>query len=581
MLNRFILGALISVLGVTSVTAEIKWTDPLTTDSWKVEGRIWDEKNFNRLPVKAKALVRPAVWSLSQQSAGLRIRFWSNSPEIHLQYELGGNLAMPHMPATGVSGFDLYCRSKEAGMDWVAATKPSGKKGTVRLVGGLTVHPRVPRLYTLYLPLYNSVKSLKIGVPTGKTLQPAKPDQLKPIVVYGTSIAQGACASRPGLAWTNILQRRLDYPVVNLGFSGNGRLESEVAELFSEKDAAVYVIDCLPNMNGAKAVADRIKLLIETIRAKRPKTPILLVEEAPRDNSKFFPAQKKALDAERAALRLEYERRKAIGEPIYYLKGDELLGSDGEATVDAVHPNDIGMMRIARAYEKVLRPILQLDGNPGLATRATSQLREIPGYNFMARHQAILKRHQEVKPDVVWLGDSIIHFFGGEPIAPYVRGKLSWERLFKGKKVTNLAYGWDRTENVMWRIQRGELGDIKPSAIVLSIGTNDLSVSRSVGQVVNSILGLAKEIKRRQPNAKLVVTGIIPRKDFTKKRLEINALLEKFAEERGYLYVDLDAAFPTVEKNGKKMIQGLMGDQLHPNEEGYEELSQRMKKLNL
>ncbi len=179
----------------STCNAQISWIDPQTSDDWVVEGRGWNEPGYGRLPAKAKSSVREPVWNLSQQSAGLRIRFWSNSPEIHLSYELANDLAMPHMPATGVSGFDLYRRMKEAGDSWVAAAKPNSRKATIKLAGGLDVDAQVPGFYTLYLPLYNRVTSLKIGVPETWTLEPAEPDSLKPIVVYGTSIAQGACAS--------------------------------------------------------------------------------------------------------------------------------------------------------------------------------------------------------------------------------------------------------------------------------------------------------------------------------------------------------------------------------------------------
>jgi len=574
--------ALLTLTLASSAFAEIKWVDPLKSDGWKVEGRIWDMPNYARLPAKAKESVRGSVWSLGQQSAGLKVRFWSNSPEIHLDYQIGGGLSMFHMPATGVSGFDLYRRSREVGMYWVAATKPTKAKASVKLIGGLDVNSRVPQLYTLYLPLYNSVKSLKIGVLEGKTLVPAKPDSLKPIVVYGTSIAQGACATRPGLAWTNILQRKLDYPIVNLGFSGNGRMETEVADLFVEQDAAVYVIDCLPNLRGGKLVGEKIGPLLDRIRSKRPKTPILLVEEAPRDNERFLASERKILREEWAALRAEFEKRKKAGENIFYLKGAELLGNDGEATVDAVHPNDVGMMRYAEAYEKVLRPILGLEQKvSGAGIPATSQLREIPGYNFMARHQEILQRNKEVQPDVVWLGDSIIHFFSGEPKAPYVRGKEAWDDLFKGRKVTNMAYGWDRTENVLWRIQRGELNGISPKKVILSIGTNDLAVKRSPKQVVQSILGLVKEVKKRQPNAELIVTGIIPRRGFVNERASVNKALNDAAKEHGYEYLDMSPAFPTVEQGGKKVIKGLSRDQLHPDGVGYRAMADFLKKEGL
>lgn len=560
-------------------SAQIQWANPVEDKGWQVEGRIWHEEGYGRLPAKAKNTLRAAVWNLGAQSAGLKIRFWTNSPEIHLQYELTGSLAMPHMPATGVSGFDLYRRTSEGKQYWVATTKPGAKNATVKLAAGLDHHPKVPGCYTLYLPLYNSVRVLKIGVPKGKTLTPAIPNGLKPIVVYGTSIAQGACASRPGLAWTAVLERNLDRPLINLGFSGNGRMELEVADLFLEQDAAVYVIDCLPNLNE-KLVREKIGPLLTRIRKIRPNTPVLLVEEPLRDNAIWSKSGAKVVEREWAALRAEYDRRKATDKNLYYLKGKDLLGRDGEATVDAVHPNDIGMRRYALAYEKALRPILGMERSEVTAgVPATPQLREVPGYNFLKRHQAILARNQQLKPDLVWLGDSIVHFFAGEPKAPYVRGADAWAKLFAGRKVTNLAYGWDRTENVLWRIQRGELDDISPKVVMLSIGTNDLSVGRTPAQVCDSIFNLVKEIKKRQPEARVVVTGILPRGNHRQELQKVNGTLKSDAQRRGYEYLDLSGAFPTVEKNGKTVISGMYGDQVHPNTEGYTRLADLVAKF--
>ena len=568
-----------AVLGTSlSGFAQMKWVSPATDSGWVVEGRLWQEGGYGRLPARAQKMVRPQVWRLGTQSAGLKIRFWSNSPDIFLEYQLAGKLALPHMPATGVSGFDLYRRTPEGKQFWLAATKPTAMTGKVKLVSGLKGNPRVPSLYTLYLPLYNGVKSLKIGVPEGKLLEPAAANKLKPIVVYGTSIAQGACATRPGLAWTNILERRLDWPVVNLGFSGNGRMETEVTELFVEKEAAVYVIDCLPNVH-TQQVRERIAPLLDLIRRHRPDTPILLVESALLDDAVWNHRGRRVVEEKWAALRAEYNKRKSKDKNLYYLSGKNLLGNDGEATVDAVHPNDIGMVRYADAYEKVLRPILGLETREVTsAVSATPQLREIPGYNFMLRHQQILERNKKVKPDVVWLGDSIIHFFGGEPKAPYIRGAGAWQKLFVGKKVTNLGYGWDRTENVLWRIQRGELNGIRPKTILLSIGTNDLSVRRKPAQIRESILNLTREIRKRQPQAQLIVTGIMPRSKFDALRRETNALIRKASGKHGFTYLDLDAAFPVQNAQGKSMIRGLAPDQLHPVAEGYRHLAELIAK---
>src|SRR5262249_29415705 len=137
------------------------------------------------------------------------------------------------------------------------------------------------REYLLYLPLYNGVKSVEVGVPKGAALTKASPrpaDHAKPLVFYGTSITQGGCASRPGMVHTAILGRRLERPVINLGFSGNGRMEREMAELLAELAPAVYVLDCLPNMDAA-LVAQRVEPFVRTLRKARPDTPILLVED--------------------------------------------------------------------------------------------------------------------------------------------------------------------------------------------------------------------------------------------------------------------------------------------------------------
>jgi hypothetical protein len=137
------------------------------------------------------------------------------------------------------------------------------------------------REYLLYLPLYNGVSSVEIGIPKESSLSQGpvrSADRQKPIVFYGTSITQGGCASRPGMVHTAIVGRWFDRPVINLGFSGNGRMEPEVAQLLAELDPVVYVIDCLPNMD-AKQVEERTEPLVRTLLKAHPQTPVLLVED--------------------------------------------------------------------------------------------------------------------------------------------------------------------------------------------------------------------------------------------------------------------------------------------------------------
>ncbi len=336
------------------VAEGIAWYD---VSRWGVEGKGWSEtaRFYDRLPGKAEGVVPGAVWNLSRHSSGMATRFETDATKIVVRYRLRSeNVAMPHMPATGVSGVDLYGRSQEGEWRWIGVSRPSAQEVTSTLAEDLLPGQRA---YMLYLPLYNGVESLEIGVPDGAVFKAIAPRTARPIVYYGTSISHGACASRPGMAFPAILGRWLDRPVINLGFSGNGRMDAEVAELLAELDAAVFVIDCLPNMDAA-AVAARTGPLVERIRKSRPETPIVLVEDRTYGNTPFFPAKRLRHETSRAALRGAHERLRAGGiGNLHYVEGENLLGNDYEATTDGSHPSDLGMMRMAEALLPVLKPL--------------------------------------------------------------------------------------------------------------------------------------------------------------------------------------------------------------------------------
>jgi lysophospholipase L1-like esterase len=327
-----------------------------------VEGLGWADvaAPFDRLPARAQGIVREPVWGLSRHSAGLCVRFETDADAISARWTVtSANLAMPHMPATGVSGLDLYVKADGGTWRWLANGRPAAQTTTAALVGGLSGRRRQ---YMLYLPLYNGVSSVEVGIPRGATLYKADPrpaERAKPVVFYGTSITQGGCASRPGMCHTAILGRRLDRPVINLGFSGNGTMDPEVGALLGEIDAAAFVIDCLPNM-GPQAVAERAENLVRTIRKARPTTPILLVEDRTQSNAFLLEAKTRGSAASRAALRAAYDALVAAGDAnLAYLPGDGLLADDGEGTVDGSHPTDLGFVQHADAFEPALRPLLE------------------------------------------------------------------------------------------------------------------------------------------------------------------------------------------------------------------------------
>jgi hypothetical protein len=334
----------------------LDWYD---VTKWGIEGRILPDQDrklwFDRLPSSAEGKVTDAVWNLSRDSAGMMARFKTSSSAISVHYKVRkSQLGMPHMPATGVSGIDLYARDNDGKWKWVQVTKPATQEVQTEIIQGL--EPGV-REYAAYLPLYNGIEFLKIGVEKGASFEGLAP-RGKPIVFYGTSITHGACASRPGMVHTNILGRKLDMPIVNLGFSGNGRMDQAVGEFLVQLDAAVFVIDCLPNMQPADVTA-KCETLVKLLRAAKPNTPIVLVEDRRFTNDWITPKKRQFHTDNHAALRKAYDSLVAQGiEKLFYIHGDSLYGDDTEGATDASHANDLGFMRQADVFEPVLRKAL-------------------------------------------------------------------------------------------------------------------------------------------------------------------------------------------------------------------------------
>ncbi len=337
------------------------WHNPLETLT-KIDGQGWQDIGYNRLPDVAEALVRTPVWSLSRHSAGLSIRFTTDADSLQIEYGVDGSIAMNHMPATGVSGVDLYGKNAAGNWLWYRGKHTFGE--TVQFYYKTEKSPKEGREYKLYLPLYNNCKNLKIGVPEGSTITFLPQTKEKPIVVYGTSIAQGACASRPGMAWTNILGRKLDYPIVNLGFSGNGRLEPEVLEFVTDLDAKIYVLDCLPNLSPNEThteseIKKRLRSSIQHIREKRPLAKILLTQhagysdgEADSDRRSIY----ETLNKWTTDIFIEMERNGVRN--LFMLTKNEINLSN-DAFVDGTHPTDLGMEQYALGYEQKLKQMLE------------------------------------------------------------------------------------------------------------------------------------------------------------------------------------------------------------------------------
>lgn len=233
--------------------------------------------------------MRQKVWELSCQSAGLSIRFKTNAQDISVRYEVTQPLNMPHMPSTGVSGVDLY---RYEDMAFCFGTYSFGDTILYKYRVDRGVQVGKDTEYILYLPLYNEVSHFEIGVPEGSSFSFVPAVKGCPIVLYGTSIAQGACASRPAMAWANIVGRKLERPLINLGFSGNGKLEGEIRELICEQYPSIVILDCMPNVVAIDSdeIIRRMKDAVHRI-SKVPNVAILVVEHAGNSNALTHQAQ--------------------------------------------------------------------------------------------------------------------------------------------------------------------------------------------------------------------------------------------------------------------------------------------------
>jgi len=325
-----------------------------------IEGRGWSDvaSTYDRLPARAEGVVRSPVWDLSHDSSGIAIHFMTDSPTIGARWVLrDGGLSMPHMPATGVSGLDLYVKH-DGRWIWVANGRPSATTMQATLLSDI---PRGMHEYLLYLPLYNGVTSVHVGVKPEATLAipPERPEnRRKPIVFWGTSILQGGCASRPGMAYPSIIGRMMERPTINLGFSGNGEMEPEMAKFIGELDADMFVVDCCPNLSPEE-IAARTEPMVHILREAHPETPIVLVENIIYQEGYFISSTREAYEKKNAELRAAYERLVAAGvKNLHYIPCDNLLGEDVEATVDGTHATDLGFLRMANAIAPVLTQIL-------------------------------------------------------------------------------------------------------------------------------------------------------------------------------------------------------------------------------
>ena len=311
---------------------------------------IYFENGYRRMPEEIAKSINENVEALHTHTSGGRLRFRTDSSYINFRCELPTVFTAPHIPLTGTTGFDIY----EDNRFKQSCVPPLDVKDGYSTM--IQFPDSTMRDIMFHFPLYNEVSRVYIELEEGAQLQKASPyKNKKPVVFYGSSITQGACASRPGNAYPAILSRRLDFDFINLGFSGGCLGEENMAEYIAALDMEILVMDYDHNAPNAEHLEKTHEKFFQIIREKNPTLPVVFIT---RPDFIYDPTS----DKRQAVIRETYENARAKGDPnVYFIDGKELWGDEetGSCTVDRIHPADLGHWRMAGRIEPVLREILE------------------------------------------------------------------------------------------------------------------------------------------------------------------------------------------------------------------------------
>lgn len=371
-----------------------------------------------------------------------------------------------------------------------------------------------------------------------------------------------------------------DKPL-NLGISGDRtqhvlwRLEHGEMGKCKPKVAVIMIGTNNVSSNTPEQIAEGVETVCEKVKSLTPSTKILLLGVFPRDKAKSA-TRKSVLDIN--------ERLKAwapMHHVLFFDIGYTFLDAKDEIPTDVMpdllHPFAYGYRKWAMAMEPTLARLMGRRAKTNLDSRNSAvvpvtQDRDYRTYDWATRFKLTKQYGQEHTCRLAFIGDSINHFFGGPPID---RGLKSvnkiWETYYGGRDAVDLGFGWDRTENVLWRLEQGELDNMPLEAVSLMIGTNNLFLD-TPEQIRDGVLAIIGKIRQQKPRAHILLLAIFPRgqRPDDAGRLEaikVNKLLEQLGRERNVTFMEIGAKF--LEPDGT-ISREIMGDFLHPTYKGYQ-----------
>jgi len=349
---------LILITIITSFSASAQRTGELKfipADRFTLVGKCEPTLNpYNRIDTNKYKDLPPRVVQLLSHSAGIAISFKTNSNVISAKWCVTASKALPNMVPTAQKGLDLYIKN---GQKWQFAGigKVTGICNEEILIGRMD---NTEKECLLYLPLYDQVDKLEIGIVKNADIAANNNPFVKRVLIYGSSIVQGTGASRPGMAYPARLSRATGINFINLGLSGSAKMEPEVADMVAAIDADAYILDCVPNTNP-ELITERIANFISTVRKRNPDIPIIVMQSLIRENGywdKVLGAQvrQQNINIQKEILSLLQKGIKNL----YFITSENMIGDDHEGTIDGTHPNDLGYDRMIQYITPLISDIL-------------------------------------------------------------------------------------------------------------------------------------------------------------------------------------------------------------------------------
>ena len=315
---------------------------------FRVYGLVKDENTYIRLPESVARATSENVCDMYRTVTGGRLCFVSDSPYVAIRVALSRAERIPNMTAMGTLGFDLYADGLYAGT-FAPSMTDDAYEAIVRFPDSKE------RALMLHFPLYANMDSLEIGLDAKASLSSAEDYEIeKPIVFYGSSITNGACASRPGMAYPAQVGRMLNANHYNLGFGGSARGERAMADYIASLDMSVFVLDYDHNAYNPDYLLETHEPFYRTVREKNPDLPILMLSAPKVERDASWKKRHEII-------KQTYENAVAAGDKnVYFMDGAAPLYDIGpDYFVDGIHPSDLGFYLMAKAVADILRPILK------------------------------------------------------------------------------------------------------------------------------------------------------------------------------------------------------------------------------